>query len=153
MITYGYKWFRAKKRLTETWDEDRAKKCHENRQLYVALLGQGSSPTHFVEVNNNYIGVGFLDSSLREYLSYTFDEVQPGRVFLNEATHREFENGSDKVKKGTTYIFKQDGSVTIISEDFPTNIRSVKETQADISGNWDSYPQFGEYQSLVRENR
>lgn len=151
--TYGYKWSRVKKRLTETWDESQARKAHEKRKLYAGVIEQGAGPMCFVEINNNYVGVGFLDASLREYLSYTFDEVEPGKMFLNEATHREFEDGSDKVKSGTTYMFKQDGNVTIVSEDFLTNVRSDKETHADVSGNWEPYPEFGQYQSIVRENR
>ena len=117
------------------------------------VVEQDSSPKCFVEINNDYVGIGFLDASLREYLSYTFVEIEPGRLFLNEATLREFEHGSDKVKSGTTYHFKQNGSVIVENEDFLTNTRSVKETQADVSGNWEAYPQFGQYQSIVRVDR
>ena len=152
-VTYGKSWFRARKRFTETWDEGRARKSHDKRELYVAVVGQSSSPACFVEINNDYIGVAFLDTSLREYLSYQFQELEPGRLFLTMATHREFEGGSDKVKSGTTYYFKQDGSVTIESEDFLTNTRSVKEAYTDVSGNWEPYPQFGQYLSIIRENR
>jgi hypothetical protein len=152
-IIYGYKWFRAMKRLTETWDENRARSCHENRQLYVAVVEKDASPSCFVEIKNDYIGVGFLDGSLREYLSYQFQEIESGRMFLTMATRRKFEDGSDKVKSGTTYFFKQDGNVTIKSEDFLANTRSVKETQADVSGNWEPYPVFGQYHSIIRENR
>ena len=152
-VKFGKLWFRAKKRLTETWDESRARDCHENRQLYVAVLEADSGPSRFVEINNDYIGVGFLDALLREYLSFQFQEVEPGRLFLTMATHREFEGDSDKVKCGTTYYFEQDGLVTIESEDFVKKTHSVKETQADVSGNWEPYPAFGQYQSVVRENR
>ncbi len=152
-MTFGKSWFRAKKRLTEKWEEGRARKCHEKRQLYVAVVGEGSSPSCFVEINNDYIGVGFLDTALREYLSYQFQEIEPGRLFLTMATHREFEGDSDKVKSGITYYFKQDGNVTIESEDCLGHTHSVKETQADISGNWEPYPAFGQYQSILRENR
>ncbi len=64
-ITYGDGWFRAKKRLTETWNEDRARKTHDKRKQYVAVVGDVCSPACFVEINNNYIGVGFLDALLR----------------------------------------------------------------------------------------
>jgi hypothetical protein len=90
-VTFGKSWFRAKKRVTETWTESQARKAHEQRQLYVALLGDDSIPTRIVEVNNDYVGVCFLDVSLREYLSYQFQELESGRMFLTMATHREFE--------------------------------------------------------------
>lgn len=152
-VSFGKSWFRARKRLTEKWDEERARKCHEKRQTYVAVLGEDPSPFCFVEINNDYIGVGFLDTLLREYLSYQFQEVEFGRLFLTMATRREFEGDSDNLKSGATYYFKQDGIVTIENEAFTTNTRSVRETQADVSGNWETYPAFGQYQSIVRLNR
>jgi hypothetical protein len=152
-ITYGYKWFRPKRRLTETWDESRARKSHEKRQLYVAVVGEASSPTCFVEINNKYVGVGFLDALVREYLCYTFDEVEPGRLFLSEATHREFDGDSDKVSRGETYIFKQDGSVRVEKENFLENSHSVAESKMDVTGNWDAYPSFGRYESIIRKSR
>jgi hypothetical protein len=152
-ITYGYKWFRPKKRLTEVWDEARARKAHEDRQLYVAVVGEITSPTCFVEINNNYIGVGFLDRLLREYLSYTFDEVEPGRLFLKAATHREFDGDCDKVSRGETYMFGQDGSVRVRKEDYLESNHSVAESKLDVGGNWEPYPTFGQYESIIRENR
>jgi hypothetical protein len=69
------------------------------------------------------------------------------------ATHREYADGSDKVKSGTTYYFEQNGEVTIEREDFLRNARSVEVTHTDTSGNWEPYPEFGQYQSITRENR
>lgn len=108
-IVYGYRWFRAKKRLTETWDENRARAAHEKRELYVALIGQSATTSHFVEIVDDYVGVGFLDSFLREYKSYQFQELEQGRLFLTMATVREFEGDSDKVVSGITCYFKPDG--------------------------------------------
>lgn len=152
-LTYGYRWFRAKKRLTEAWDAARAADCHEHRQGYVAVLERDEPPSCFVEVNDGYVGVGFLDGSKREYLSYTFDEVEPGRLFLKAATHREFQGESDRVASGTTYNFALDGTVTIEGEDFTTQARSARQIQADVAGNWEPYPAFGQYDSITREDR
>jgi hypothetical protein len=69
------------------------------------------------------------------------------------ATHREFDGEADRVKCGTTYYFKVDGRVTIETEDFATENISTREMQADVSGNWEQYPIFGDYQSLMRRDR
>jgi hypothetical protein len=153
MMTFGRLWFRAKKCLTETWDESQARKAHDGRQLYVALVGKGSAPSCFVEVNNTYIGVGFLDPLLREYLGYTFQECEPGRLFLSTATRRQFEGDSDRVKSGTTYCFKPDGSSSIAWENFVPHSSSFVETRCNVVDNWEPYPVFGQYESIIRENR
>lgn len=69
------------------------------------------------------------------------------------ATHREFDGDSDQVKKGATYIFKQNGNVVTLTEEFPNGDITRRETSADISGNWENYPDFGEYDSLLRTER
>lgn len=153
VITFGKSWFRAKKRLTETWDEPKARIAHEQRLPYVAVVGSAGSIKCFIEANNDYIGVGFLDNAMREFLSYQFQEIEPGRLFLTMATHREFDGDMDRVKSGTTYYFKPNGNVTVETEDFATSQLSTKELQTDVSGNWEAYPVFGNYHSLVRVDR
>ena len=110
-------------------------------------------PKAFIEFKRGYVGVEFLDASLRCYLSYTFQEVKPNRLFLTRATHREFDGASDRVKSGTTLYFKQDGGVTIITEDCDSQTHTREETRSDVSGNWEPYPEFGNYDSIVRVER
>jgi hypothetical protein len=62
---------------------------------------------------NDFIGVDFLDEFLRESLSYQFEEVESGRLFLSMATHREFDGEKDQVLSGCSYIFKQDGKLIL----------------------------------------
>ena len=152
-ITFGKSWFRAKKRLTETWDEPKARIAHGQRQPYAAVIEDDGSIRCFIEANNNYIGVGFLDNVMREFLSYQFQEVEPERLFLTMATHREFDGETDRVRCGTTYYFKPDGRVTVETEDFASAHLATKEMQADVSGNWEAYPTFGDYRSLARADR
>lgn len=150
---FGKSWFRAKKRLTELWDEKKAKLAHEERKPYVALIEKSRQIFCFIEANNDYIGVGFLDSAVREFLSYQFQEVEPGRLFLSMATHREFDGATDRVKCGTTYYFKPDGCVTVESEDVVTRQVITKKKMVDVTNNWEPYPNFGDYQSLARIER
>ena len=152
-IHYSDGWFRAKKRPGELWTPDQAKAAYDQRKLFAAIVGPLEKPSAFLEFNKDYIGVEFLDKLLREYLSYSFQELRPGRLFLSMATHREFDGDSDKVKKGTTYIFKQNGNVTIRNAEFPGDGYTKHETTADVSGNWENYPAFGEYDSLLRTDR
>jgi hypothetical protein len=152
-ISFGKSWFRAMKRLTELWDIQKAKTAHEQRRPYVAVMENSGGNHSFIEVNNDYFGIGFLDSHLREYLSYQFQELEPGRLFLTMATHREFDGETDRVSYGTTYYFKPDGSVTVETEDFATANLATKEMKVDVNGNWETYPNFGDYGSLTRVDR
>lgn len=150
---FGKSWFRAKKRVTELWDKQEAKIAHEQRRPYVAVLEKSGQIFCYIEANSGYIGVGFLDSAVREFLSYQFQEVEPGRLFLTMATHREFDGGTDRVKCGTTYYFKPDGCVSVEAEDFEANQLTTTKTTVDVSNNWEDYPNFGDYQSLARVER
>ena len=152
-VVYCSGWFRAKKRCTQVWELEKAKASHEGGQLYTAVLG--SRPSCFVELSlaRGYVGVGFLDDQLREYLSYQFQEKSPGRLFLTMATHREFADASDRVRKGTTYYFDPNGRVVIERKDFETREAERSESVAALEGNWESVPEFGRYEGVCRKER
>ncbi|MBI1831877.1 MAG: lytic transglycosylase [Planctomycetes bacterium] len=152
-ITYGEKWFDYKKRLTVAWPESRARRAHERRRLYTAVISENGTPFYFVELNMAYVGVAFLDELIREYLVYQFQELEPGRLFLSMATYRDFDGDSDRVKDGTTYYFKPNGTVITEHLDCATNTLTTKECVRDLSGNWEPYPAFGEYSALARKER
>lgn len=138
---------------TSLVNESDARISHEKRRLYTVVQGDLKSPECFIEINNDYIGVGFLDDLLREYLSYSFQEKLPAKLFLTMITHRVFDGQTDRVVSGTTYYIKEDGTVTIENEDFVAGSKSEKIVQADVSGNWEDYPKFGQYSSISQVNR
>jgi hypothetical protein len=100
------------------------------------------------------IGVGFLDRLLRESLSYSFQKKDFGKLFLSMAVWREFEGESDKIFRGTTYIFDPTGRVSIRRENLsPEYVLEQSEFSADVTTNWDEFPAFGEYSSLIKVER
>lgn len=151
-VHYCKSWFAAKQRPTEIWDETRARSAHEQRKPYTILIGDLDRPTHVIEINNAFVGVEFLDDKLREALSYQFREYEPGKLFLNMATYREFDGDADRVRIGTTYVFDRSGTVKIRRETFEPHGIEEAEGTLDVTGNFDSYPEFGQYAHLcVRE--
>lgn len=153
LVIYCKSWFRAKKRPTEIWSAEKAKAAHSSRQLYTALIGSAEKPTCFLEVNDKFVGVGFLDEKLREYLYYSFKEVDSSRLFLSMATYREFDGNTDKVLTGTTYIFNRDGAVKVQRQRFEPHKIEVMDVSADVSGNYSPWPEFGKYDELIRVER
>ncbi|MBA4032907.1 MAG: lytic transglycosylase [Planctomyces sp.] len=150
---YGSRWFRAKNRMTEVWDEEKAKLAHLEKRPYAVLIEGGTVFRCFLEIGSDYVGIGFLDEHMREFLSYQFQEIEAGRLFLTMATHREYVGDCDQLKEGTTYYFRKDGGLTMETEDFSTSVISSRETRTNVDGNWEAYPEFGSYESISRVDR
>ncbi|WP_204267494.1 hypothetical protein, partial [Escherichia coli] len=79
-----------------------------------------TTPSAIVDVllDKDMIGVDFLDEYLRERLTYQFQQVAPGNLFLSMAVHRSFAEKSDSIAEGTSYLFNEDGRLTITRETF-----------------------------------
>jgi hypothetical protein len=153
-VFYSKGWFRAKKKPLELFSEERARALHEKGELYCALIGSTEKPNCFLEVTSSFVGVGFLDEELRENLSYSFQQKESGRLFLSMATWREYEGSTDKVVNGTTYIFGTNGTLSIRKETFtPEHILETSTNTADVSGNWEKFPLFGNYGCFTRAER
>jgi hypothetical protein len=136
-------------------DEVTARKKHISGEPYVALIGSTSTPLCFIEVipNKEMIGVGFLDQQQREYLTYQFQTKTDNQIFLNMATHREFETDTNKVTNGTCYIFSEDGNVIIRKEKFSPHIVEEATSKFEARNNYEKYPSFGDYSRLIVADR
>ncbi|MCS0631871.1 hypothetical protein NX786_21300 [Telluria mixta] len=152
-IHYCKSWFRAKKKPTELWSEEKAEAAHRNRLPYTALVGNAEQPDCFVHVADKVIAVGFLDSLLRESLTYAFKEIEAGRLFLTMAIHREFETDTDQVACGVTYLFDPGGTVHIRREFFKPHRVDTATSAFDPTSNDAVWPDFGAYDHLVRVDR
>ncbi|MGH8038033.1 MAG: lytic transglycosylase [Pseudomonas sp.] len=152
-VSFCNSWFRAKKCPTEMWSEDQARAAHEKGLPYTVLVGAVECPYCFLEVAGNAVGVSFLDEHLRESLSYDFQEVESGVLFLTMATHRNFDGDKDRVLSGTSYIFGQDGAVSIRREFFNPHKLETATSSADVAANYSPRPEFGYYDDLVRVER
>jgi hypothetical protein len=152
-IYYCKSWFRAKKKPTELWSEEKAEAAHRNRLPYAALVGSAEQPYCFVDVADKVIGIGFLDSLLRESLTYAFKEVEAGKLFLTMAIHREFETRTDQVVSSLTYLFDQSGTVHIRREFFKPHRLETAMSAFDPASNYAVWPDFGTYDHLVRVER
>ena len=153
-IYFCKSWFRAKKRPTENWSEEQARAAHGDGLPYTVLVDSVELPYCFLELTKKTVGVVFLDEHLRESLTYGFQEVEPGKLFLTIATYREFVDDTDKVASGTSYMFSRDGAVSIRRESFvPEHKIETSSSVADLAENYSAMPSFGEYDDLIRVER
>ncbi|NIG77543.1 lytic transglycosylase [Klebsiella sp. Ap-873] len=160
-VFYCKSWFRAKKKPIELWDEKKALKKHKVGEPYTVLIGSDTNPSCFINVTQNagWVSVSFLDKELREYLLYSFKVLNNIDIFLSTAVYREFaENEGEgagilNVSRGTTYIFNEDGNTVVLEEQFNPHLLEESQTKTDVSGNYDRFPEFGCYDSLIKVER
>lgn len=142
--------------------EEVAEKNHEDKLHYEFCILEEESSTYpecYVTVvpENEFIGVNFIDDAGRNYLSYHFEEVNDDReLFLGEAWYLHFSSETQSQEDYRLhFVFDQEGNVAIRkydeinqkTEDYESNRRF------DISGLYEKYPEFGQYESLVRLDR
>ena len=121
---------------------------------YCVVVRRGDpSFQSFIEVNEGYLGVNFLDEEKRVYLTYGFEEVDDDRLFLKQAIFSEFRGTSDEPQRTTAYYFDKSGSIAIERSETPFEESTVQEGHCDVTDNWESKPQFGVYDALLRQER
>lgn len=153
-IFFCKSWFAAKKRPTEVWNEEQARKAHAMKQPYTVLVDSMEAPYCTITMTAQFAGVDFLDDLLRSILTYHFQDVGSERLFITMATYREFNGKSDRVAAGTTYMFAQDGTVRMRRESFrPLYKLETASSKADVAPNYSPAPVFGEYSDLIRSDR
>jgi hypothetical protein len=139
--------------------EEGARNAHENGLIYFVTIFENEKPYCFLEINKGFYRVCFLDAFFRKYMSYDFTDnfraINPDKLFLSSITFWEFEGSTDKTLKNTDHIFKPDGTFLVIERHLVTNeqIESDAKNKIDVSMNWEEYPEFGKYDSLVRKER
>jgi len=152
-ISYCTKWWLARKRPVKIMRESVARRRHENRQPYVALLGSAHEPRFVVDLAGEWVSIDFLDGNLRKYLSYNFIELRPGRLFLKSAYVWQYEGESDTKCSSKNFNFKEDGRMVVAERDSQTGEIAEFESITSVDENWEEYPAFGEYASLCVEER
>lgn len=65
----------------------------------------------------------------------------------------EISKDSDAVATGTTYIFDRHGTVKIQRQSFNPHRLEVSESTVDVAVNYAIWPEFGDYDGLVKVER
>jgi len=145
----------ARKKDLEGVLTEASKFFHENRKIYFATIYNKNKPINFLEINNDFVLVGFLDELNRQYMDYVFYEVEPNKLSLKKAQYWEFVGDTDEMKTSERYSFTQDGGLIIEEADILNNVIETKEAtqKVDVSGNYEAYPEFGQYEALIKKER
>lgn len=153
-------WFRHQQKVTSTMTEEEAKRMHEKRKQYHAIVGDETHPYATITVSNTAILIGFLDSKKREYIQYDFyvDETDPKKMlFMRNATFNYYDNISteDKPIKSELFVFQTDGTYKVVIQDHANKKVEEREYKDPVntSGLYVEYPEFGHYEKLTVKER
>lgn len=156
-IEYTKGWFNYQKRALERYSTEEAYIRFKERKPLTAIIyaEDNVNPFCYIDINNTYINVYFLDKELRQYLSYEFNEISKGKLFLKEVFSWEYIDDSDQKSKSERYRFTVDGYFGIEKKDFIKKEaeRLECEKKIDISSLYDDYPEFDNYDNLIQQER
>jgi hypothetical protein len=151
-FTYCRGWHRFKRKPVGPLSDQEAAQLHRLGKPYVAVSSNAGRAEAFLEINGEFFGVSFLDSDLREYLTYAFRRVAPRTLFLTRAVWREFSGRGEAVSSATIYHFKPSGDVSIEQTVSMPHVQ-VSSTRADVAANYEREPEFGSYEGLLVKER
>lgn len=161
----------GRKKMPSPLSEAKARRRHENREAYEAVIGEPGHPRFVVclspnvasvhsdsvsrckESNGDWVSVYFIDDQLRWHLKYGFQESEPERLFLTLAIFREFVGDTNEVLTAKTFAFEEDGHILIEDRNLGSNSVEEREASYSVDENWEKYPRFGDYGHLCREQR
>ena len=153
---YTKGWFRHQKRCLQEFSKEEALNLYNKKQPFsVIITEKNDKPFCFINFNNKFIYVGFLDEQNREYLGYAFWEYQDNRIFLKEAQYWEYDEETDKKLASTRYRFTPEGEFGIENKNNETRevVRRYAENKIDVSVLWENYPEFGKYDNMLKIER
>jgi hypothetical protein len=154
-IIYGRKWSLQYKAFNEGWPEARARNAHLEGKEFAALVIDDCRPFCCVEFCPGSFAVNFLDDLLRDYFLYSFIQKKPNQLFIGQATSRVYVGKTDKVKSGITWLYTQEGLLTVRRTDGITKKTEIKESQVEggLENHWETWPEFGQYERIIKKER
>lgn len=150
-IVYCKEWSLFYKKPLEIWDTDTALKCHNIGKSYSVLIYEEDILTNVIGLDKDGAVVRFYDKDMNVFLLYGFCRKDNNKLFLNGAYHYLYKDGT-KIEQ-TIFNFKDTGELFIERRNIEANSVEEKEAIVDISSNWEEYPEFGNYCSLIRVER
>ena len=140
-----------------------SREAHEQQKVYFAtILNEDDSPYCAIESNVGYFGVDFLREDLENFLIYTFrDFRQEGKTLFLDTIRLQPKHPQDyDTVYSFMFYFNEDKTWGVVKHKggVGTWSDSVEESEIplseeDYSKLCLSYPEFGEYDQLIRLDR
>ena len=150
-IVYCNEWSLFYKEPLEIWDKDVALECHNTGKRYSALIYEDNILKNVIELDKDGAIVRFYDKDMNVFLLYGFRRKDNNKLFLNAAYHYLYKNAT-KIEQ-TIFNFKDTGELFMERRNIESKNVEEREAIVDVSYNWEEYPEFGNYCSLIRVER
>lgn len=164
---YNKTFFRRKKVKNIDTLLESARYAHNNKLIYFVTITENQKPYCAIEINEGFFRVNFIDEFLRNYMSYDFvgrianinikwrEDIPFDKLFLNRVIQVEFNGQSEIIDKTTDFIFHPDGSFHVTTRDVKSKMQtdSKANNKTDVSNYWEDYPNFGNYDSIIKKER
>ena len=140
-----------------------SREAHEKQEVYFAtILNDDGSPYCAIESNVGYFGVDFLEEDLENFLLYTFkDFTQEGKTLFLSSIRLQPKNPQDyDTVYSFMFYFNEDKTWGVVKYKGGVGTWSNSVERAEIPLSEEdysklclSYPEFGEYDQLIRLDR
>ena len=137
-----------------------AKEAHESGNIYFVTFYEGDNPSCSIESNKDFFRNKFFDEFQREYLMYDFqgriyEEKYGDRLFLTSVLYRYYDGPKENQINAINYIYKANRKKSKVEFNFIINTQENFDDVEidDVSANWEDYPKFGQYESIIKKER
>ncbi|MER6548349.1 hypothetical protein [Streptomyces sp. NPDC001250] len=154
--TYCEQWNNLTETSMNVLTSEQAQARHVSGQLYTAVASPMKTLRVEIRMETGYASVIFMDEHGRDSLDYTFTLIN-GSLFLGTAASYEYGDSQERgryadAERVESYEFTTDG---IIRRTVEVDGEESKESRhgIDVASNWESVPNFGAYDALIRRDR
>jgi hypothetical protein len=154
-VTYARRWNLVLGKPLDPVSEQEARRLDEAGDFYLVVFDGG-----YVQVNwaERALAVYFLDERTRPWLCYTFVRLDEDRMFMESVLRWEYPDETARAMTGATLTeelrYRQDGVVEReVRDDVAREVRRQTITDVSVDINWEPVPRFGEWDSVVRQDR
>jgi len=131
-----------------------AARLHDSRLQHTAVCMKDATLLGTVEFYNDFVGANFFDEINRLYLSYGFWLQPNGRLFLADTVFHHFDGDSPNRRSTENSFFSVDGQYRMVVNDFAiAETRESLPRSIDVTGNWEDYPAFDQYEKILKLER
>ena len=151
-IKFCEKWWYPRKRAINLLTKEQAEKYHLAKKPYSVIVTEGETIEYILEISENDIFVGFMNENCEKYLTYAFHREKDDDLFLNAVCYHDYDD-DNKLKAMLIFGFKTNGQLFMEKQNLLTGDVEEREANVDITCNWEKFPKFGEYDSLIKKER
>jgi hypothetical protein len=136
----------------------------ESRELYItALLNDNQQPYACIRFSGIFVVIEYIDKYNRVYMTYSFrTEYGQSGLFLYELEYFIYPEDAEEFdvdnRDYVSYYFTPEGGLTLTKEYNVGTSEHTKETfeaeqLVNIEKNWEPYPEFGQWDGIVKMKR